>query len=294
MKPTWAAVVRSGQNESERNRVREIESKIKEDNQSREKERSNFENKKRLEDEEVERQRVMDALDRQKALDEVKAMAEVIVVKTAAEDLSDSVGDDSESTENSDNIGQGLDTTDTVKEGGSRALQIALQHKAWMEARAAGEVGEQVTITLHPELERIFGIWATRLALKIQGSVQNPHHLQEDESQVDGDGSFEEIELAQSENLSDKQEDESQDVCDISIEDSEKVQSEDQSDKGVDMLDDFLSSTPKMKRKRGRERFKSEGRESSGSLSPVRKSLSERGVRDQDVDLITLGSSFIT
>ena len=196
VKPTWAAVVRSGQNESERNRVREIESKIKEDNQSREKERRDFENKKRLEDDEVERQRVMDALVRQKALDDVKAMAEVIVVETAAEDLSDSVGDDSESTENSDNIGQGLDTTDTVKEGGSRALQKALQHKAWMEARAAGEVGEQVTITLHPELERIFGIGATRLAMKFQGSVQNPHHLQEDESQVDGDGCFEEIEQA--------------------------------------------------------------------------------------------------
>ena len=146
MKPTWAAVVRSGQNESERNRVREIESKIKEDNQSREKERRDFENKKRLEDEEVEKQRVMDALVRQKALDDVKAMAEVIVVETAAEDLSDSVEDDSESTKNSDNIEQGLDTADTadpVREGRSRALQIALQHKAWMEARAAGEVGNK-------------------------------------------------------------------------------------------------------------------------------------------------------
>ena len=59
MKPTWAANVRSGKSDAEedRNRVKEVEQKIREDNQRKENERNDLEEKPRLVEEEAEIQR---------------------------------------------------------------------------------------------------------------------------------------------------------------------------------------------------------------------------------------------
>ena len=71
VKPTWAAVVRSGQGESEAhlNKVNEMESKLKEDNQRKDREKKELDNQKRMDEEEDERLRQKEAVVRQNAID---------------------------------------------------------------------------------------------------------------------------------------------------------------------------------------------------------------------------------
>ena len=53
-----------------------------------------------------------------------------------------------------------------VSEAGVRASHTAVQHIAWLEARvAASQMCEPMIIVVNPELERIFGPGATRLAV---------------------------------------------------------------------------------------------------------------------------------
>jgi hypothetical protein len=53
--------------------------------------------------------------------------------------------------------------------GQSRNMEVALQHKAWMKSRENSCLQFPVHLTLHPELERIFGPGATRFALEYEG-----------------------------------------------------------------------------------------------------------------------------
>ena len=77
-KPTWAAVVRSGQADTEehRNKIKEMERKFKEENQRKDQEKREIEEKKRMDDLEIERQEQIEAEVRKKALDEVAAKAQ--------------------------------------------------------------------------------------------------------------------------------------------------------------------------------------------------------------------------
>ena len=80
-KPTWAAVVRSGQgvNEEHKIRVEEIEKKLKEDNIRKDKEILDRELQKKLEEEENERQRQKNEDERQKAVDKAALDAQQIL-----------------------------------------------------------------------------------------------------------------------------------------------------------------------------------------------------------------------
>ena len=76
VKPTWAAVVRSGQGESEeqRNRVREMERKVREDNQRKDKEKREMEQQKDDEEAETDRLRQKNAVERQVSTSLVDAL----------------------------------------------------------------------------------------------------------------------------------------------------------------------------------------------------------------------------
>ena len=89
VKPTWAAVVRSGQGECQNHtsRVKEIEQKLKEDNVRKDKEYEEIENQKKFDEEETERQRQKDAALRQKAVEKAASDAESVLTVEDGDDL---------------------------------------------------------------------------------------------------------------------------------------------------------------------------------------------------------------
>ena len=141
-----------------------------------------------------------------------------------------------------------LQIADSVTEAGTRARNTVAQHIAWVEARsAARQMVEPITIIVNPELERIFGPGATRLAIEYQESATSVQALNVE----DGLGSSE---VGQDTRKDPAKLDESdfEDVCDNS------------------QNGELLGSPPKPRRSRGRIRSRSEGRVSTGSPSPVR------------------------
>ena len=217
------------------------------------------------------------------ALDEARAKARLDKEEAAKVDMSDSdeVCTDSELLKATEGMKQGLGMSSTVSvepvhAAGDRALVVAMQHKSWLEERTAAESrGEVLTIFLNPELERIFGPGATRLAFEHQVSGQSTQSVVEaEEGSVSQDEDDEALSWSSQVNL------------------AESVDISDQTDR----LESLVSSTPKIQIKRGRKRVKSEGRVSTGSKSPpVRRLMSESDLDPGDVvDLMALGSSFIT
>ena len=302
VKPTWAAVVRSGQGDSEeqRNRVKEMERMLKENNQRKDKEKREFEEQKMKEDAEVERLRQEKIVERQRVFEEATAKAkqardeEEVVASQAnvtrklvtVETLKEGEGGDLLSVEDCSDADLLLaaekgeqrtgvagvhvsQTPDPVSEAGQRARLTVKQHVAWLEQRrVAGLVGEQVTFSVHPDLERIFGPGATRLAIDFQASAPVEHPVEVESEQMEED-QFE---------FSDD------------IEGSEGDDKRDETDR----QHEFKASTPKQQRARGKKRFMSEGRDSSGS-NPSVDSESDSDFKAGDVvDLMNLGSSFIT
>ena len=300
VKPTWAAVVRSGQGDTEEqsNRVREMERKLREDNQRKDRERRDLEEQKMKEDEEAERLRQKSVVERQRVFDEATAKAKkarddeeagarqvnklrkVVTVAT----LHEGEGGDLLSLEDCSDTdlllaagigGHGVgevhvsQVPDLVSEAGQRARMTVRQHVAWLEQRrVAGLVGELVNFSVHPELERIFGPGATRLAIDFQASTPVEHPISVETESMEGgklDWS-EDFEISDSGDLGDQ----------------------------ADKQEQFLASTPKPQRPRGKKRFRRGGKDSSGSnLSG--DSESDSGFKAGDVvDLLTLGSSFIT
>ena len=79
-KPTWAAVVRSGQGESEeqRKKMKEMEAKLKEENRKRDRERQEVEQQKNLELEEEERKRWQAEKEKQDNIEKAKTVAQQI------------------------------------------------------------------------------------------------------------------------------------------------------------------------------------------------------------------------
>ena len=79
-KPTWAAVVRSGQGESEeqRKKMKEMEAKLKEENRKRDRERQEVEQQKKLELEEEERKRLQAEKEKQDTIEKAKTVAQQI------------------------------------------------------------------------------------------------------------------------------------------------------------------------------------------------------------------------
>ena len=277
-KPTWAAVVRSGQGESEgqRNRVMEMERKLKEDNLRKDRERIEIEKQKRLEEEEIERQKQQYAAEREKAINKAASDAQKVLIMVEDEVFVDSEDDLelSRLANNSEkikidnlNVSQILEP-DSVSEAGFRANVTAVQHIAWLEARSVERlVREPMNIVVNPELERIFGPGATRLA--IEHELGGPDQ-QAGEGRVGSDGH-----AIDQDNVNVAQIDER--VIDDVI---------DQSDQ-----ENVVASPPKERRSRRRKRGKSKGG-SSKSLSPERRASSvwESG-SDVEIDLIAFGSS---
>ena len=258
-KPTWAAVVRSGQvdDNEQRQKTQDFESKLKADNKKRDREQKELEERIRVEKEEAGRQKQVADAERKKVIDDVASKARELMAGKVDADREnsfddaidvDSAGDDDDSlvvraagvigvTE----VGSG----DSVSEASSRSRLVAIQHKEWLDERTI--LGENLNLTLNPELERIFGPGATRLALQYQGNeqVENP---------VD-----------------------------------EKSSESDAMDAGVTSEKSFVTSTPKKHRSKRKKRHRSEDRVSDASTSPSREPVVLSGF-----DLIALGSSFVT
>ena len=156
---------------------------------------------------------------------------------------------------------------DPVFEAGQRARMTVKQHVAWLEQRrvAGVVVGEQVTFPLHPDLERIFGPGATRLALEFQASVPVEQPVEVESEHMEGD----------------------------SFDWSDDLGGSESGDMGdqIHLQEGLKASSPKPQRGKRPKRKK---RESSGS-NASRESESNSDFKAGDVmDLMTLGSSFIT
>ena len=145
-KPTWAAVVRSGQADSDEQikKVKEMERKLREENQRKDQEKRDIDEKKRIDDFEAERQKQIEADTRKKALDaaaiKAKEVMKVAAAAVAQQDSEQEVEDDSLFLKAAENIGQGIDEDNTVslvadQYDGDRARLVAIKHRDWLETR---------------------------------------------------------------------------------------------------------------------------------------------------------------
>ena len=249
-KPTWAAVVRSGQGDSEQSRekVREMEMKIKEDNKRRDKERKEVEENERFEKEEVERKKNLYKAEKQFAVQ--KAMIDAQEATVHVNYLSEEVEGDGDDALFSNVVGIIEDevkskscskyqeiVTSAESNAREKALQTAIKHKTWLEQRST----EKLTTSMNIELERIFGPGAGQLAIEFQVS----NHEDDNEAS----------------------------------EHNEDADGNEPSDTSGDELDPSLgrmSSTPtRQAARRGRKRMTRNSDDSTASLSPVREPLSD-------------------
>ena len=247
-KPTWAAVVRScqGGSEEQRQKVKDIETKIKQDNKRRDREREEFEELKRVEEEELERQKMLAVEEKQMAVEKARADAQ-LAIDHDVDWVGDSDEDDSllvKATEITVEI-QETTAADAEAAARERALLTAIKHRSWMEQRSAEKL---VNASINLELDRIFGPGASKLAIEFHAS--NP----EDEESN-------EIELTNGkEEVANDLEDESE--------------SSDNSNDVLDESTDMKSSTPtRQGNRRGRKRNKRPGGDSTSSISPIREPL---------------------
>ena len=196
VKPTWAAVVRSGNGDTEehKRRVQVMEKKLKEENQRKERARVELEEKRRLEELEKDKKRFEKEKDRMKVLEEVAVRAaeaaeaaNVAAKATTAEQPRRDLLDGGHASD--------AELLEAV-EGGElqvlvhpqlRSMGVAVQHNAWLQSREKKPPEEfPLTVTVHPELQRILGIGATRLAIEYEGWGGN-------HSEVDDDWGFEDV-----------------------------------------------------------------------------------------------------
>ena len=254
VKPTWAAVVRSGNGDTEehKRRVQVMEKKLKEENQRKERARVELEEKRRLEELEKDKKRFEKEKDRRKVLEEVAVRAaeaaeaaNVAAKATTAEQPRRDLLDGGHASD--------AELLEAV-EGGElqvlvhpqlRSMGVAVQHNAWLQSREKKPPEEfPLTVTVHPELQRILGIGATRLAIEYEGWDGN-------HSGVDDDWGFE------------------------------------------DVVQDDLTSSPMGQRPRGIKRGKADGGVASASDEMEVDNVGSDN-EDSDADNMALGSSCIT
>ena len=243
-----------------------MERKLKEENQRKDQEKRDFEEKKRLDDYEADRQKQKEAEGRKNALDAVAFKAQQ-AMQVDVEMVEEGIDEEEEEDDNlllkaAEIVEQGMDGDITVSQvadqnEGDRARVVAIQHRDWLETRAAMQhkeclegrtaLSESLNFTLNPELEMIFGPGATRLALQYQGKGQVNHPIDEKNSAS----------------------------CDTEEETSDWME--------------LVTSTPKKQKVKRKKRQRSEDRVSGASSSPSREPSVVSGY-----DLIALGSSFAT
>ena len=242
VKPSWAAVVRSGQGENteQSQRIKDMEAKLKEENKLRDKEKKDHEERERLK--EVERERVIE-----------EAAENARQLKESKSDVNGSNDTDFEDDGVNTLLANIVDpepvakgdcsSVDPEAEAADKTLLTAIKHKSWLESRAVGNLiagGLNLVVPQDvQELERIFGPGAAQhqLAIEYQGKG---------EEQPGGSN----------DSLSDESE-----GMDMDDDDNSEISDSDQSQVRK-------TSTPN-RRKRGKKRIKEPGLDSSGSLSPV-------------------------
>ena len=268
LKPTWAAVVRSGQGVSEEERIRleVMERKLKEDNMRKDREMQELENQKKLEEEEKERRRQKNAEDIQKAVE--KAASDAHMGGVGGDDtFADSV-DDQELVEfvagDSANVSQ---VPVYVSEAGLRACLTAAKHIAWMQKRSEDRRAiDSLSIVVNSDLERVFRP-GPLLAIE--------HHVGENVPQ-DDPGGFDSGVLEKT---------------GMGVPAQHTVSDDEDLEGPADSA--MVTSSPKERRSRRRKRGKGSGDVSARSPSPVRSSSESDSVY-VEMDLMKLGSSFIT
>ena len=173
-------MVRSGNGDTEehKRRVQAMEQRLKEENVRRDRAIIKSEEKRRLEHSEKDKKRNDDEQKRGSVVKEVAAKAagiaeaatlDAAVPSSTAEECSDL------------DLLQALVPAQVSLVLGKdqeilpRSLDVALQHKAWLESRQRPvEQMFPIHITVDPELESIFGPGATRLALEYEGWDGSP------------------------------------------------------------------------------------------------------------------------
>ena len=165
VKPTWAAVVRfcNGETEEHKKRVQVMEQKLKEENQRRDRERFELEEKKRLDD--IEREKKRKELDESRNVAVKKVAAKAAAVAGDASIASTAEGGITLSHEDEEPSDLELLEAVVVSEEGldqampnPRSLLVALQHKAWVESREKLRDFNQIQITVDPDLETILDL----------------------------------------------------------------------------------------------------------------------------------------
>ena len=188
VKPSWAAVVRSGNvdNAEQSQRIKEMEAKLKEENKLRDREKRELEERERLKEEEkqkvIEEKQRLEKEERQKVLKEAAKKAEEL--KESKKDVSDDDLEDDSMNTLLANVGEaGKETkvdsspVDPEAEAADRNLITAVKHKSWLEARALDSlISRGINIVVPQEvqdLETIFGLGAAQhqLAIEYQGIV---------------------------------------------------------------------------------------------------------------------------
>ena len=234
----------NGDNAEQRQRMKEMEAKLKEENKMRDREKRDLEEREKLKEEEKQRvieesQRLKEE-ERQKVLQEAARKAMELKESETHVTESDDLEDDSVNSllANLSDAGKvtKVDSSpvDPEAEAADRNLMTAVKHKSWLETRAMEAlISGGINIVVPQEvqdLETIFGPGAAQhqLAIEYQGNV-NEETGNLDHSQTESDG----------------------------MEDSDNSDS--------DTSEGRKTSTPT----RGKKRHKKPGLDSSGSLSPV-------------------------
>ena len=182
MNSTWAAVVRSGNGDTEghKMKVREMEMRVMAENKRKAKAVENAEKQRKLQLEADAAQKAREQAQRQNALKEAEAAARC-VAEAALEEKRDSLEDDLSDEDLLQNINMETDslslnstpTNHDAVHAGLRAKKVVRQHIEWMQERK-GSLKDappepfklNLVPNLPPELDLLFGRGAKRLAIE--------------------------------------------------------------------------------------------------------------------------------
>ena len=178
VKPTWAAVVRSGNGESGAHaaRVKEMERKVREENLRKDVLQREQEDALQRRKDEEELQKQNDILVRQKAFEEAASKAKLLKEQEGIVVDSNSCSDDDflrvvENLDQSPSSSSVVDkTSGPVLRFNDSSLLTAIKHKSWLESKLSSRLQEPVlNLTLDQEMGLGFSGGATRLAIEYQG-----------------------------------------------------------------------------------------------------------------------------
>ena len=208
VKPTWAAVVRSGSGdvEAHQKRVREVEERVTAANRKKAKELKDIEDRNRQLKEDMASREALNTEKRQKALREVEIAAAISTLAEKRVDWGTEVSD-RELLEHDTQVPLSLpndllSSNSEVMQAGLRARRVASCHVKWLQERKHSVCPDvsnspttlapiQISSLVPPELDLLFGSGASRLAIEYHHQNQLHHNVVANSNCMDVAGSME-------------------------------------------------------------------------------------------------------